>query len=448
MLSQSDAVTAAREVYEGPRTKEKSRLDRINAAIQPDLDPDDIHIPSDAKQEMRDFARKSRTNYLPLVVDVLSQSLRVVGYRPDDSPLWGVWQANGMDARQTGVHRAALRYGASYVLVLPGSPEPVMRGFSPRDVTAVYTDDDDEWPMYALRRTSSDTFRLYDEDAEYFFGLEDAVNGEREWVFLESRVHGLGVCPFVRFRDRMECEDDLPMGVVEPLIPIQHRIDETVFGLLTAQHFSAFHQRWVTGWDVPKDADGKPIRPLDASVRKVWAFADPEVKIGEFAETDLGGYLSAKDAAVSDLSAISQLPPQAFLGAVANMSAEALAAAEAGKDRRAEEIETSFGESWEQAMRLSGTARGDLEAAGDTSSEVRWADTTARSLAQAVDALGKAAQMLGVPPQGLWPMIPGVSEQDIERWTALAEQNDSLGAFAAMLDRQTAALTDTATPPA
>lgn len=451
MLTQGDAVTTAMQLAEGPRRHEQERLERIHHALQPDIDTDDVHVPRDAKAEMLTFARKSRTNYLPLVVDVLSQSLRVVGYRParsaDDSPVWDIWQANGMDARQTGIHRAALRYGMSYVLVLPGEAFPSLRGFSPRDVTVVYGEDDDEWPLLALRKAGHGAWRLYDEEAEYFLGVEEGVNGRPEWRFIESRVHGLGVCPWVRYRDRMEVEDDLPLGAVEPLIPIQHRIDETVFGLLTAQHFSAFHQRWITGWDVPKDSDGRPIRPLDASVRKLWAFADPDVRIGEFAQTDLGGYLSSKDSAVRDLSAISQLPPQAFLGAVANMSAEALAAAEAGKDRRAEEIETSLGESHEQMLRLAALAWGDEASAEDTSAEVRWADTTARSLAQAVDALGKAAQMLGVPPQGLWPMIPGVSEQDIARWTALAEQGDSLGQFAAMLDRQTAALMAPATTP-
>lgn len=446
-MSQSDVLTTARSIAEGPRRVEQQRLDRLFAALRPELPEDAVHVPKDAKREMRDFAAKSRTNYLPLVVDVLAQSMRVVGYRParsaEESPAWELWQANGMDARQSGVHREALRYGSSYVLVLPGDAAPVMRGVSPRDMTAVFAEGDDDWPMYALRSMGGGAFRLYDEQAVYYLGLERLPTGGQEWRFIESREHGLGVCPVVRFRDRMEVDDDLPAGVVEPLVPIQHRIDETVFGMLTAQHFAAFRQRWVIGWDVPKDPDtGKPVRPLDASVRKLWTFADPDVKVGEFGETDISRYIASKDSGVRDMSAISQLPPQAFLGAVANMSAEALAAAEAGKDRKAEEIQTSFGEAWEQALRFASFVDGDTVSAEDTASEVRWADTTARSLAQAVDALGKAAQMLGVPPQGLWHMIPGVTDQDLERWRALAAEQDSLGAFAAMLDRQTAALVE------
>lgn len=84
---------------------------------------------------MHDLAVKSRTNYLPLIVDILSQALFVDGYRPadasDNAAPWANWQANGLDARQTGVHRTALKYGASYAVVSRGDPAPKIRGVSP-----------------------------------------------------------------------------------------------------------------------------------------------------------------------------------------------------------------------------------------------------------------------------------------------------------------------------
>ena len=80
------------------------------------------------------------------------------------------------------------------------------------------------------------------------------------------------------------------------------------------------------------------------------------------------------------------------------------------------------------------------ERLADMGAQVVWRDTEARSLSSTVDALGKLAQMLGVPPQELWDQIPGVSAQDVERWRATAAEGDSLGQFAAMLDRQTQAL--------
>jgi hypothetical protein len=46
-----------------------------------------------------------------------------------------------------------------------------------------------------------------------------------------------------------------------------------------------------------------------------------------------------------------------------------------------------------------------------------WQDTTARSLAQSVDALGKLAQMLEVPKRALWGRIPGVTQTDVQEWS-------------------------------
>jgi hypothetical protein len=56
-----------------------------------------------------------------------------------------------------------------------------------------------------------------------------------------------------------------------------------------------------------------------------------------------------------------------------------------------------------------------------------WRDTTPRSLAQVADALGKLAQLLDVPPRALWEKIPGVTETDIRRWEAMADDRDALG---------------------
>jgi hypothetical protein len=73
-------------------------------------------VPQGVPDEVRKLAKMSRVNMIRLVIDVPAQSLYVSGYaRPARSrtrPAWDTWQANQLDARQTGVHRAALAYGA------------------------------------------------------------------------------------------------------------------------------------------------------------------------------------------------------------------------------------------------------------------------------------------------------------------------------------------------
>lgn len=60
-------------------------------------------------------------------------------------------------------------------------------------------------------------------------------------------------------------------------------------------------------------------------------------------------------------------------------------------------------------------------------------------MSQAVDALGKAAQMLLIPPSALWARIPGVEKSDVEEWMELAEAGDPIQKMRLELERQYAA---------
>jgi hypothetical protein len=449
-FSPKDAVDAAWNIINGPRTYERPRLDNIRYALRSNAADPTVEIPRKAPDIMRKLAVKSRTNVLPLVLDVFSQVMRVDGYRsasnPDtDAPPWQTWQANRLMSRQVGVHRSALAYGASYVIVTPGAPRPKLQGVSPRRLTAVYEDPvNDDYPMMALY-VDGPMVRLYDETSVYYIGIEKIAPRSGlvpDWwytetplsgyQFIERRDHNLGVCPVVRFRDRMLLDGEEVFGIIEPLLSMQQRIDETVFGLLTAQYFAAFKQRYIVGWIPQNESEA-----LRASSAEFWAFKDDTVKVGELTETDLTRYLDSKDSAIGDLAAVAQIPAQA-LGSqkVHNISAEALAALQDGKDRKTDEITDSFGESWKQVLQLSAHAEGDIENATDDTAQVHWQDGTARSLAQTVDALGKMAALLDVPKQALWGRIPGVNQTDVQEWKEIAQQGDALGNLTALLNAQ------------
>jgi hypothetical protein len=97
-----------------------------------------------------------------------------------------------------------------------------------------------------------------------------------------------------------------------------------------------------------------------------------------------------------------------------NLSAEALAAAESGLQRKIAEKRVVLGEGYEQALRLAAGILGDETAAMDTSSQVHWRDVESRSLAQVADALLKLNQ-LGVPAPVLLKMIPGFTKTRTSR---------------------------------
>lgn len=414
-------------------------------------------IPDKSPRIVREMARMARVNIIDLVIESFAQSLFVDGFRADtdtdNHDVWAIWQANKMDARQSGIHRAALAYGTAYAIVLPGAPEPVIRGVSPRMLTAEYDDDDDdEWPVRALEwRPFSKTFRLYDETSVYTLGGAD-----KTLSFVKSLDHDVGYVPIVRYReeDDLDTADDVldwslrsltryvttkPLpGQVWPLMAIQDQIDGITFNLLVAQHFAAFRQRYVIGWTT-EDENEK----AQAAASQLWTFEDPTVKVGDLAETALGGYIDSRKESMRHAASLSQTPSHELIGELVNLSADAIAAAEAGRDRKVIDRQTMFGEAHEQTLRLAGQL-GGIDVPDDA--QTRWRDTSARSLSALVDALGKAATMLGIPPDELWERMPGVTQQDVERWRArkLKEKADALAAIPPANERVT--IREDATP--
>ncbi len=447
------------------------RVGRVRRYLKGDHDLP--YMPKGHKNEYEALARRSITNWLPLVSETFVEGLFVDGYRPaksaENAKAWAWWQANGLDARQGIAHRSAVDYGTGWGLVLPSKGDaPVMRALPATRVQAWYEDDDDEFPVVGLlkkgRTVKGDgLFEVYDNSTVYTV-VQPAKSGEPLQI-VSHEAHGLGVTPLVRFRDRLDGE---ARGVIAPLITLQDRVNEVVFALMIALQYASFRQRWATGLAIPVDEDpflgadgkgtqvdtgtpnpnfGKPTESFSAAVDRLWVSDSSDAKFGDFAQTEVSGHLSAYDSTVRTLAGLAQISPNILTGDLVNLSADALAALNSQTEKRVSAFETNFGESWEQMFRLAAVAAGDKEAAKDTSAQVRWRDTEARSLAQTVDALGKIAQMLSVPAEALWERIPGVTDQDVTRWKEVASKGDGLTLLASALDRQATSTVDPTTQP-
>lgn len=439
------------------REQEQPRLKKIAAYAQGKQDS--VYVPRGARQEYMWLIRRAKVNILPLVVTVVAQSLFVDGYRAarseENAAAWRYWQANRMDGRQHGLHRATLKYGLAYNLVLPGElagqPMPVITPKSPRRMTAFYADPvDDEWPMFAVEVRAENLpdgkrrqlVHLYDDTSKFTLVGNGQANGKLRLIEETDDQHPvlehkLGICPVVRYLNGDDLDgDDCVRGEVEPLFDMQDQLNSTVFGRMMAEQFAAFRQRWVSGM-VVEDEDGRPRAPFQAAVDRLWVAESNETKFGEFSQTDLGGYLKSAEETIRHIATASQTPPHNLLGQMANLSAEALNAARDGLNSKIAERKSTFGEAHEQTLRLAARAAGETSGWNDTSAQVVWRDTESRSLAQTVDALGKLTQMLQVPPEVLWERIPGVTQQDVERWKAAADSGDPLTQLNRIVDRQT-----------
>lgn len=434
-LSPDKALGAAGEMLNGPRSAEAGRLKRISDALKSSREPGDYQItrqiPEDAPALMREIARKSETNYLPLLVKTFAQVMKVDGYVSESDPgavdPWVWWQRNRFDSAQTGLVRGALQYGTAYATALPGTwgrgnPGPAFRCYSPREMTAVYADDADEWPIMAIG-VRGRHLTLFDEECRYTFGVESyapsgglglgfsALGG---WLtYITTDAHNVGVCPVVRYRDRNLLAGEEQLGVVEPLLTISERINETTFQMMVAQYFQAFKQRYLIGW-VPKSEKEE----LKAGAAVMWYLdKDPaEVKLGELESGSISPYIEARTSAIRDFAAIGQIPAQSLgVDGISNISDATLAGLEAAKNRESGEIQTSLGESHEQLLRLGAFIDGNMSASDDYASEIRWRDFEARSFAQTVDGIVKLSQGLGLPAEIALEDVPGFTGQKLDR---------------------------------
>jgi len=176
------------------------------------------------------------------------------------------------------------------------------------------------------------------------------------------------------------------------------------FDRLIASRFGAHPQKVITGWS------GSAAEVLQASARRVWAFEDTDVNVSSFQPASLEQYNSVLEEITHHIAMVAQVSPGSIAGKMVNLSAEALAASEANKQRKLMAKRDSFGESWEQCFRCAAEIEGDTATAADTSSEVQWRDTEARAFGAIVDGVTKLTAA-GVPIEELIDLVPGVNQQ-------------------------------------
>lgn len=434
-----DVVTLVKNVLLPKWRQERDKLDRIDRWAR--WDHEAPHKPRHATTEYKQLAERSQAPWGDLIVTSVAQTLYVEGYRrpdaPEDSTGWTIWQANGMDARQVALHRAVLTYGLAYLAVLPGKtlggePMPVMRGFSPREMIAFYQDPAvDDWPEYALRVAKLRTgWRLwvYTDTEIHQLTLPD-LSAEPVYDRSALTAHPAGVCPVVRYKNRFDLEGRAA-GEIEPFIPVLGRIDQTSFDRLVVQRFASWIVRTIAGMSVTESAaaagTSTEAAKLRLKVEDLLTAEDKDTKFGSLPATPLDGFIKAHESDLMVLAATSQTPAFELLGQMANLSAEALAAAKSSQTAKSDERKHTIGEDHEQSIRLACHVAGDPEGAADFNAQVRWADTSIRSLAQAVDAYGKLVTMLGFPAELTWPKVPGMTQQDVDEAKMIVESGGGL----------------------
>lgn len=415
------------------------------------LEPDDLGYGrpfSPDKREISDEYENLRglspNNFAGLIVATLAQTAYLEGIRRPGSkeslPAWDTFRRNRWLSKQSSVHRGAIGQGVAYGIVLPGQ-DPLtgsrmskMLAKSAVAMAAFYDNDDDEWPVIAIEAQERYEdhplmgkgarvgwfVKIYDSYVVHRLKCDGDGAEEKEWEYIDHEVHGMPVPPVARCANRIDLEGRT-RGEIEPVLPLLRRVDQDLFDRLINQRFGAWQVRYIAGMAQPATQQEQAVQAMRLRIEDLLVSTDKETKFGTLPAGDIDNQIKATDADLRLLSAVAQVPPHHLLGLSSNLQAEALAAAEAGLQRKSYDFRTNAGEFHEQMARLCAMAEGDLVTAAAWDLQVRWRDTESRSMTQAADALGKLAVQLKVPIEMLWERIPGWTDTDVERAKELVE---------------------------
>lgn len=471
-----NAATKALKVILSDR--DTGGLQKIQRYLQGDMDGP--YIPTGADSEYRLLAERSTSNWLIPALNAPAQAMYLEDHRLqgaiETSPAFAsAFGRNRLKGRQSDLYRDALSYEQAYVAVVPDERDGPNKGkariflMSRLNAVGLWVDPvNDERPSFALYiQKDADPSSNVDGyglafDRDHIYDAVFPANDTNKVNLTNARAHGLLDCPVIAFTPYRDLTG-VPRGVIRPLIPIQDRINQTIFDLLITQSYGSFVVRYVTGMVPPPKTTTLPVTKAEMiaagemdpndpqyasldptaivgykqvvqvdetgavirqdvmlSPRHLMTIQDPNAKVGSLPASPLEPYVSAIEMSVRHLAAIAQVPPQFLMGTIANLSSDALAALSASLDRMVAEFQHSFGDSWEQVFQVVAEIE-HLDGQDQYDTMLIWRDMSSRSLSQTVDALGKAVQMLGIPQQAAWAMYPGSNAATVTTWRQMAQ---------------------------
>jgi len=378
----------------------------------------------------------SRTNWAELVTNAVAERLLVTGFRfggSSDDAAWAIWQASAMDSRAEMCQTDALVCGHTFVGVWPDEENPTGVQIVPEHPTQ--TTLLHRWSG-GRRKVVAAYKRIVegDELVEQLIFPDAIATWERAWNGDASVPVGpadvdpdmvednpAGVVPIVELAPAPRTKGP-PRSELQSVLPIQDRINLTIYQRMVATDFGAFRQIWATGMTLERTDGGGYKAPFNVGADRLLTLSNAQGRIGVIPESSLSGYLDAVAADVQHLAAITQTPPHYLLGNMVNISGEALQAAESGLVAKVRRRAAHLGQGWEDVQRIALGYVGDPGAV-NVQAETVWANFETRSEAQLVDALVKM-RTLGVPLEVLWARW-GASPQQIGQWQEMAARENA-----------------------
>jgi hypothetical protein len=390
--------------------------------------------PSQISDAFRMFQRKARTNLCGLAVRSMADRMEIIGYRDGDGqndPMWDLFKAARLPGRQFSIWRKALSEGRAFA-VAGADPRDRSR---PRvtiegaDRVAVETDPADPTVRLAAIRIWHDPLAkrwyatVYLPRERWYFQTDREVNdawspvteaeggGRRsslmfsgaQWVPREPKMErSTLLIPVIPYYNADEGEEPLPEFAGEG-IDIQDRLNLSVLNRLTTERFQAYRQRALVNFVPDEDpATGLPIPPFKPGSDQVWTVApaapgDPEPKFVDLPPSDTRGMLDAIESDMRAFAAATTTPVYYLPGGdMINLSADAIAALDAGHNAKVRNVCARFADPTAELWSIMAEIAGIEGGAEPAPEMIAWAPPSAFHPTVVADYVVKM-QGAGVP---------------------------------------------------
>jgi len=342
--------------------------------------------PNQHKEVFRRFQKLARTNLCLLCAESRVHRTRAIGFRDpgftslsEIDPVWRLWQAAKLDARQAAVWRKSYSKGAAYVTVgvdprKRQSPRVTIEG--PENVIVEHDPADSSRILAALRLWFDDILKRWMATL-YLPGETDGAPGKRyAWQTVRpgSKTGGISwkpaawqqrddpavstslvpVVPFYNGDDEGE-----PFAAFAPGIDAQNRLNLTLLNRLTSERYAAFRQTVLLNYQIDEDpVTGEPVAPWKPGVTQIGMVGppedpgDPAVQLIQLQQTDTSQMLRAVESDMRAFAAITLTPVYYLPGDMNNLGAEAVAALDAGHNAEITQGNAARAEGLETVLQL------------------------------------------------------------------------------------------------
>lgn len=349
-----------------------------------------------------------RVNIPRVLVNSLAERMRVTGMTCASADVWADFIENDLDQLAGSVHRSALLYGQSFVVVWGDGTKPIVTVESPLNV-AVLTDPATKEITSACKKWEDKTkgethVMLYLPDEIQHWRADSVGTANTSFKLVETLDNPMGQVCVVRFlnSDLIGAES---WSEISDITGLSDALSKVTTDMLTASEYLAKPRRYLTGEKLDQapvlDENGDPLLDEngDEVTEKVVSIPDDSdrfmqaegdnAKFGQLPGAALDGFKNSADLIMRSISTVGNLP-QSYLGDdKANpASADAIKNAEAGLVSRVTSKMAGFGRSWEAVGRLMAAVRTGRDPRS-IQCRVKWGDPNLRSESQLADAAVK-----------------------------------------------------------